>query len=286
MSFAVIVPVFQPSLEDLRFFEEIAVAIPVYLVDDSPVSHENLVFVGSCGVTIIESLGNCGIARALNRGILAAGEDGVLHVVTVDQDSRPSVEMLQGLVAKLGQAEYGIVGPAVIAGRLDKWVRISRQPGDVVRVPVLIQSCMTFSVATWRALGGFREEFFIDGVDTEFCLKASRAGIAVGAWREAELDHKLGDGVDSRSWSFAGKRFVATNHSAMRRYYVNKNAVSLIFEYARDDWRWAIDFVARLTVFNCASLTEQGGLVKLMASIRGLFHGFAGLVSWRATSHG
>jgi rhamnosyltransferase len=83
------------------------------------------------------------------------------------------------------------------------------------------------NLAAYRSVGPFRDDFFIDFVDNEYCLRLRRAGFSVVRANQARLDHNVGD---TRKFG----PFIATNHSPLRRYYKTRNRFLVFREYVRD----------------------------------------------------
>jgi rhamnosyltransferase len=84
-----------------------------------------------------------------------------------------------------------------------------------------------------RVLGAFDESLYMDYVDVEFCLRARHRGMMI-LQAPAVLFHSLGRITNHRLF---GRSFGTTNHSAERRYYITRNRLRLLIEYA-SDWSW------------------------------------------------
>jgi rhamnosyltransferase len=72
-----------------------------------------------------------------------------------------------------------------------------------------------------EALGAFREDFFIDYVDTEFCMRAIDQGWQIIAVKDAVLHHELGAKTQH---SFG---VITSNHAPMRRYTIYRNRIRM-----------------------------------------------------------
>ncbi len=197
-------------------------------------------------VTVLDMGGNVGVATALNRGMAWAAEQGAAWVVTMDQDSRPE----PGMVAALRESADGAVGMALVAPRIlesalggdYRWLkpgwgfrfrRMRCEGTDLSDVSMAITSGALTSVEAWRRLGGFDEALFVDFVDTDFCLRARRAGWRLRVCAAAKLRHHLGQ---RERRSLAGVVMHPTHHSAVRHYFVARNRVRMV---ARHGWRTA-----------------------------------------------
>ena len=188
-------------------------------------------------VEIVANEGNIGLAAALNQGLRRAKERGFGWALTMDQDSAP----LPNLVAAAGRAFHAHPEPerlaaigATVAGADDS------TPAPTVpyrRVEAVITSGTLHSIPVWERLGGFREDFFIDCVDTELCLHARARGFKVVGATEPAIEHRIGAPTRKRA---LGRWMMPTNHSPLRRYYVTRNRLSLWRHYARSDGRFVL----------------------------------------------
>jgi rhamnosyltransferase len=193
-------------------------------------------------VEIIANGENCGIGAALNQGLRRAKERGFSWALTLDQDSSP----LPNLVAAGGRAfeahperdRLAAIGATVVDAELA--VSPVRNPAPAAayrRMAAVITSGTLQSIPAWERLGGFREDYFIDCVDTEFCLRARSRGLEIVQATEPALAHNIG--TPTRKWAL-GRRMSPTNHSPLRRYYVTRNRISLWRKYARSDGRFVL----------------------------------------------
>jgi rhamnosyltransferase len=90
----------------------------------------------------------------------------------------------------------------------------------------MTSGCLLDLVA-WQVVGPFRDDFFIDFVDNEYCLRLRREGYRVLRANRANLEHAVGD--ISRYGPL-----IATNHSPLRRYYKTRNRLWVFREYLPD----------------------------------------------------
>jgi rhamnosyltransferase len=188
-------------------------------------------------VEILANERNIGLAAALNQGLRRAQERGFGWALTMDQDSAP----LPNLVAAAGRAFDAYSEPERLAAI---GARVAGAEGATPtatvpyrRMKAVITSGTLHSVSAWERLGGFREDFFIDCVDTEFCLHARARGFEVVSATEPAIEHRIGAPTRKRA---LGRWMMPTNHSPLRRYYVTRNRLSLWRHYARSDGRFVL----------------------------------------------
>ena len=88
----------------------------------------------------------------------------------------------------------------------------------------IISDCITSgaltNVSVWKHLGGFDEDLFIDDVDTDYCIRISKANYKILRVNTVVLNHAVGN---IRVVNFFGYKFLVYNHSAQRKYYQLRN---------------------------------------------------------------
>lgn len=179
---------------------------------------------------------NLGIAAAQNVGLALANRAQCTHAILFDQDSCPAADMVARLMQVLhDQTSKGervaAVGPRFIDDRLDNpppfiqinGLRYERQTcacaDAVVPVHFLVASGCLLPLAVLDAVGGMREELFIDYVDIEWGLRARGLGYASYGVCGAHMHHSLGD----QPIAFRGRHY--PTRQALRHYYMFRNAV-------------------------------------------------------------
>ena len=211
----------------------------VVVVDDGsgPDATPVLERLAGLGAEVVVLPANRGIAAALNRGIDVARSRGATHVLTLDQDSVVPDDFVSALVA--GAVRSGADAPGALVPEYFASVRQARgQMRDGIADAVnVIQSGMLVPVATFDAVGGLREDFFIDLVDTEFELRLRAAGYRVVAVEGLRLGHALGAKYERR---FGGRPVrlpgippEVTLSTPFRYFYRVRNRLVLNREYAR-----------------------------------------------------
>ena len=242
------------------------------------------------GFGLVRNEANLGIAAALNQGIRRLAEEGFGWVVTFDQDSTICPGFLLAMLATLNAQpdpkQIALIG----ANRIDpdndiehRWVRPHRIPPFFERVPcaqatsgvtLVITSGAFTNVELFRELGGFREDLFIDMVDNEYCLRVTTRGYKVLVSCEASLLHKVGDKTRS---SKVGVGISATHHSPLRKYYLFRNSIPVMWAYGRIQPHWLIYHLLALSemILGIVFLETHKG-TKLKACALGIIDGLAG----------
>lgn len=181
---------------------------------------------------------NMGIAHAHNAGIAWAKAHGFSYVILMDQDSIPGEDMTSKLLecAEAHRAvghKVAAVGPRYYDARQNnpppfltirglKLHRYTCEEG-IPDVPVdyLISSGSLIPIATLDAVGGMREDLFIDYVDIEWGLRARQHGFQSYGVCRARMQHSLGENPVKFF-----KRSIPL-HSPLRHYYHFRNAILL-----------------------------------------------------------
>jgi rhamnosyltransferase len=119
-----------------------------------------------------------------------------------------------------------------------------------------------------------RSNYFIDHVDTEWCLRARDKGYTLIGVLSASMEHSLGDKV-KRIWLFY-LRSVA-HHSPLRDYYMYRNTI-LMLRDTKMPFLWRCFVAFRLIPFaTYFILFTKNRIARARAMLLGLKHGFAGI---------
>jgi rhamnosyltransferase len=241
---------------------------------------------GAARLTIIYNLENCGIASALNQGFRWALDQGYEHLVVFDQDSRPASnltnELLRVYQAHPHRERLAILAPRIVDGRTGEsapvvcWhgyrLRKDTPHGDVLEnVALVITSGSLNNLSAYRRLGPFCEDFFVDYVDTEYCLRAQERGYKIIVACNAILHHRLGNQQTKQVGLLAMR---PTFHSPLRWYYINRNRIAMYRLYALRFPQWVLHDVS----IACYALLkmllfEDQKLRKILALVLGVFDG-------------
>lgn len=244
----------------------------------------------SPNIKLIKLPENQGIAKALNAGFEYLASLDYQWVVTLDQDSEADANMVLELnnhLSTKAPEEVAAIGPQIIDLNTPhkktryllekvqipfKRVSIDREQYD--NLLYIITSGALTSVAAWEDLGGFKEDFFIDYVDTEFFMRANSKGYKVYGCHKAKLFHRLGDRVTK---STLGIKVNPTNHAAVRRYYIARNSIPMLKKYALKYPHWLIyDILAHCLNLFRITFYEADTAKKLWHALQGYKDGLLG----------
>lgn len=289
-----IVVTYQPNLHELiAVLQSTATQVDeVVVVDNTPTPNSSLLDCcpGLSNLHLVTLGDNLGIAHANNIGIEWAYERKADYLLLLDQDSKPSPGMVDLLMRNLAteninKLKVAAVGPAFDDPRtgVRSYFVVSRfgfpfryrpekkhAPKALVNVSFLISSGTLIPMRAILAIGGKRSNYFIDHVDTEWCLRARAGGYKLVGEHSALMEHSLGDNV-KRIWFFY-KRSVAY-HTPLRDYYMFRNTLLMLHD-VNLSLIWRLFLLSRLVQFSLYFLIfaryrrERLSLMSL-----GIYHG-------------
>jgi rhamnosyltransferase len=146
----------------------------------------------------------------------------------------------------------------------------------------VITSGSLLPLAAHADIRPFREEFFIDFIDTDYCFRAKAKGYYVIKSRKNLMSHAIGALRESR---FLWFRRWTYNHSPDRRYYFARNNTVLIREYAKHGRvRWMLKSLNRcFRLCKRIVLYEKTRTLKIAAVAEGWRDGLRGKMGPRHT---
>ena len=231
-------------------------------------------------ITLISNIDNVGIARALNIGIEHAITLGFKWALLLDQDSCIDDDMVQTLIAVAAaypdRDRLAVIG----SGYRDVKSPLQEQKDEIAgdkweEVESVITSGSLIPLKVHAAVGGFREEFFIDHVDTEYCFRARAKGYRVIRTRKPIMAHSIGaisrhEVLWMKKWTF--------NHTADRRYYFARNDTVMLREFGHYKFGlWALKSFGRcVRLCKRIALYEEMKTPKIIAVAQGWWDGVRG----------
>jgi rhamnosyltransferase len=170
----------------------------------------------------VERLGeNRGVGYALNRGVQCARQIGCTWLLTMDQDSVVDGSLIGAYRTALEQDPQIVC----LTPRITSRGRKKDAVGGVVKYAVTSGNLVRVSL--FDQIGMYDEDFFVDCIDFDFCLRLRRAGYAVHRVAGALMRHRLGQAVDLPNVI----REHYALHSPVRRYYMSRNFMYLTERY-------------------------------------------------------
>ena len=205
----------------------------VIVVDNSDTleDQKKVQAIASQNVIVLTQGSNIGIAAALNIGCKEAIRLGADWCLTLDQDSIVPGSMVAeyaAYVAANGTKEIGALGPMFKFCPED----VLPSDGRVVEAKTLITSGCCINLQAFQEVGGFKENLFIDAVDTEYSWNLRKNGYHLLQFHALILEHHLGN--HPFHIRIFGKRIMTiTNHNALRYYYISRNSKKISEDYRK-----------------------------------------------------
>jgi N-acetylglucosaminyl-diphospho-decaprenol L-rhamnosyltransferase len=195
-------------------------------------------------VTVIHSRSNVGYGAGVNRAVAAIGPNeaailvcnpdvivrpaalarlraaldadpglGIVgpRITNADGTLYPSARTFPTLGDAVGHAFLGVVAPGNRFSR--RYKLLDWDHGAARDVDWVSGACFLIRRATWDALGGFDESYFMYMEDVDLCWRAGSAGWRVGYEPAAEVVHLQGVSTDQAAY-----RMIVAHHRSMFRY--------------------------------------------------------------------
>lgn len=273
---AIVVAYFPDNDFDARIRELIAQVTQVVVVDNTPDDSATPdirnQFHGTAQVHLIKNRTNIGIATALNQGLEYALREGYQWILTLDQDTQCYPDMVKTLlqVSVACNPKPAVIGGNYLDPRNGGPFVPTSGAGDFLEQKTVITSGCLVDVGVAAAIGGFREDYFIDQVDHEFCLRMRARGHKVVISRKLVMNHSVGRPGGARL-PFLG---VLPNHPPLRKYYIARNTIVTVADYWRQEPAWCLRRLVRLLLgLGLMALLEENRFSKVRAFAGGIMDG-------------
>ena len=170
-------------------------------------------------IKIVINQDNFGIAAALNTGCnIAIERYNPEWIITLDQDTKLSPNAIKEVLKSYNASKIDNVGIIALSNYniLNKgsFIEVNRwmTSGNLIRAPIL-------------NLIRFREDFFIDQVDYEFCFNVKKHGLKILVYcKKLIVQHQIGNKKILKS----GK--IVYFEPPTRYYYIVRNSTRLFLE--------------------------------------------------------
>ena len=217
MKLAAVVVFYNPSDENIKNINNYLSSINrLYVVDNS--DDDTIRIESTNKIEYIKLNNNKGIAYALNVGAKRAIDEDYEFLLTMDQDSKVTSEIVNGMkeyLEKHDTKKIGLVSPYQdIDSKDDKSIK------DVEDMIEVMTSGNIINLKAYEEIGGFKDWLFIDCVDTDYCMNLHKHGYKVLRLNNIVMKHELGNLVVHKLF---GKEYPCYNHNPIRRYYIVRN---------------------------------------------------------------
>ncbi len=287
MSCCAIIVTFHPGAEITENIAALHGQVDEIIIVDNGSGDDSTELLGQLaqlsGVSIIYNQENLGIAAALNMGVRLAKAAGHQWVVTFDQDSKATPGMIGAMLdayeAYPEKKKVASLSPRYWHKSTGEIYGNSPDAPDKEVLPyaevlVVMTSGNLIKSSIFDVVGYFNEDLFIDYVDNEYCLRCSVHGYRILEVKNAILEHSIGYPTQHK---FLWKTPIASNHSALRRYYIARNSIYTYRKFMFTHPMWMLkDAYGLLKVVAVVVLFDTNRRQKLAAIIRGVIHGLSG----------
>jgi rhamnosyltransferase len=224
---------------------------------------------------------NVGLASALNQGVRRAFDLGYSWALLLDQDTLVDSTLIQGLIDAYKTYPRShmtglIAGNArsKVSGRLAQAFCCGGQAA--IEVKTVTTSGSLLSLSVFNRIGPFREDFFIEGIDLEYCLRIRKHGLNILCTREPLMTHVGGRGIEQQLLT---RKVLIADHDPWRYYLMVRNFVCILKSYVRHEPLWvAATVVSYGKLIVKVVLFERNKIRKIYAMMRGLAHGLGGKI--------
>jgi rhamnosyltransferase len=239
-------------------------------------------------VAIVENANRGGLAGAYNaaRRWLEEISPSTSHIAFIDDDSYATVLGAfladPSVAGALARDDTAAVAPAhrdratglrarhLLLSRFG-WHQLPREVAGLQRVSFVINSMSVWRTDALRRVGAHNEWLGVDHVDTEYCLRARREGLAVYLCGDCEFAQSIGQ---RRAYRLLGRDFQSGGHGPWRRRSIGRTTAWLAVRYALREPAFAALCMARLAYEAVGiAMAEDNRLRKLMALCAGALGG-------------
>jgi rhamnosyltransferase len=177
-------------------------------------------------VACIYNEANAGLAAALNSGLAWARATGFRRAWLLDQDTTVHPDAVEQLLSIANDHP----NRDSIAAIGSNYKPSASKPTPWTEVASVITSGTLLSIPAFNRVRPFRDEFFVDCVDLDYCLRARADGFIILRSSKKLMEHQIGNVTMRSILSF---RAGTSNHAMIRRYYLARNLTTLMREYWR-----------------------------------------------------
>ncbi len=227
---AAVVTIFNPDDKVIRRIESVLPLVERFFIIDNSESVKEKIkdhFNEHKKVEYIFNGENLGIAAALNIGIKKSIEEGFQFILTLDQDSEFENKSLEILLAAVSSDNNIAIYSSF---HKNKFFTNPPPNQDFEEVSDVMTSGNLLNLEAVKKVGYIREDYFIDYVDIEYCLRIREAGYKIIRVNTSFLLHNEANLSRIKIFGFT---VYPPNHKPSRWYYKVRNYFYLKKEYQK-----------------------------------------------------
>lgn len=210
---------------------------------------------------------NMGVAFALNYAANTFLKTDYDYLLTMDQDSFAPENMIEKVLPLTTYSQkVGIITPL----HANKYNIPSTSGADTEEILVAKTSGNLLSLEAYKRTGPFNEDYFIDYVDIEYCMRLNLTGYKVIQNNSVILEHNEANIIEKH---FFFRKVYPYNHSPIRFYYKTRNRFYLrdIYKHRFPEY-FNIEIKLFLNNFLKVLLYEDHKYLKFKMSLLGYKH--------------
>jgi len=269
---AAVMVFYKPDASAYENLKKISIQMDLVILIWNSLYEEN--YLNLDNVIHIKNEENLGLGKALNQGVSLALSKGYSLFCTFDQDTIIFENFREKMIftlKKLSQKhKIGLISPAYSNQSSHK-----KNPNLNEKFKLLstaVQSGSLYTKECIQTCGKFREDFFIESIDTEYCLRLKSYGFTIGQCTTPIMYHGAGEkGIKF----FFGREVTITNHSAERLFLQYRNYAYTLKCYWLKNPKWAINSsFSMLKKYLLICIFEKNKTKKGKAITKGIYIGF------------
>lgn len=194
----------------------------LYVIDNSKDRHD----IANDKIEYIFNNDNIGVAKALNMACDLAIKNKYNWILTMDQDTKFKDGVLFAMKEYIQNNDTS--KDAIVVPWHNTKLDIVKSDEKIDYPLQVMTSGNLVNLDIYQKIGKYNEDFFIDGIDIEYCLRIKKNGYRIVRLNDVEIDHDLGN---IEYHKFLGKTYLCTNHNYIRNYYIGRN-----YRYIREKY--------------------------------------------------
>lgn len=207
---------------------------------------------------------NTGIGIPLNSAVRFGQENNFTHLLTMDQDSCFGENMFADFLHSIvEEKEDKIASFSANTHPYDNLQPIQEEKD------ISITSGTVYKLEIFKDVGYFREDLFIDAIDTEYCFRLRKKGWKIIQFNKVYMHHILGNTTVT---PFLWGKLISPNYPAQRTYYLIRN--SLLVKRLYPGYKLFPGMFKTILFWRTISIifVETDKLRKLKAMLLGIWH--------------
>jgi rhamnosyltransferase len=215
----------------------------LFVIDNSEIPCESLKeqFIGFTKIKYSHFGKNIGIAKALNIAAKKAIEDGYSFLLTMDQDTSLSDNIFYEYRKYLSGTINNNVGIITLHHKIENYYK-KQSNKEYENIQSAFTSGSLINLEVFNKVGPFKESFFIDYVDHEYCLRLRKMNYKIVRINSVYCKHKLGN-MEARR--ILGVNIPISHHSPLRLYYRTRNRLYVVSHYYKSFTLWIVTDMIR-----------------------------------------